>query len=423
MHKCTKQCLNSILVWLCRFVVGGTFIVSGWAKAIDPRGFIIKINEYLTVWGLSIPREIVFTACVALASFEFVVGVLLLGGSLKKTAALLSTVFMAFMLPLTLYIALKNPVADCGCFGDLFIISNWATFAKNVIITAMTVFLLFRNSTVTGVYAPPIQWLTIVVSVIFTLFLSLSGYFVQPLVDFRPYKVGTKLFDTEKNSTYRENDTYYVYEKDGEQRRFALSDIPDSTWTYVDVIEEHGTAMQENRGFDVRDVDGYDVSDELADKEGAVLYLIISNPDFQFLSRSHYANRLCEYAAKHNVEMIGIAGMSGSSLMSWIELTRPYFQVYSADNTALKQLVRGDAALVYTIDGTIEWKRSLSSMDNRLPDDTSARNALDKVRSFDDGRIHSFTLGAYLLSMLIIYLLSFSPKILRFFVRLAKKNN
>lgn len=423
MQARTKQCINAILVWLCRLVTGGTFIVSGWAKAIDPRGFIIKTNEYLDVWGMPMPREVVFTACVALASVEFVIGMLLLSGSLKKTAALLATALMAFMLPLTLYVALENPVADCGCFGDLFVISNWATFGKNVVLTAMAVFLLFRNGSVPGVYAAPMQWLTIVVSVVFTLFLSLAGYFVQPLVDFRPYKLGTKLFESNIEQAEGGDNTYYIYEKDGERRRFELSDVPDSTWTFVDVVEEEQGTPRVQRGFDVRDIDGYEVSDELADRDGAVLYLIIANPDFQFLSRAHYANRLCEYARKHDVDMVGIAGMSGNSLRGWLELTRPHFEMYSADNTALKQLVRGDAALVYTIDGIIVWKRSLSSMDSRLPDDKSPENALDRVRRYDDGHIHAFATGFYLLAMLAIYLLSLSPKILRFFVRLAKKNN
>lgn len=63
--------LRGILVWVARLAVGATFIISGWAKAIDPWGFIIKVNEYLAVWGMNVPEEAVLAGCVALAAIEF----------------------------------------------------------------------------------------------------------------------------------------------------------------------------------------------------------------------------------------------------------------------------------------------------------------------------------------------------------------
>ncbi|MCH5220910.1 MAG: DoxX family protein [Muribaculaceae bacterium] len=419
MQLRTKLRLRRIAVWLCRFIVGAAFIISGWAKSIDPRGFIIKVNEYLSAWDFSLPVEVVFTACVALSCVEFIVGLLLFTGSLKRSSAIIATAIMAFMLPLTLYIAIKNPVSDCGCFGDFIVLSNWATFFKNVAIVAMSVYLLKVNHTIKGIFAPPVQWLTIIVSVVFVLYIVLVGYNVQPLVDFRPYKLGTVLFDEDAMS--QETIEYYIYEKNGHRERFTLSDMPDTTWTFIDVVEDGGVGPI--AGFDVHDSDGYDVTEELSTMYGAVLYLIVPNPDVQFLSRAHYVNRLYEYARAHGVKMIGIAGTDGTTLEKWTELTRPQFEVFSAEDTALKQLVRGDAALVYTYDGAIKWKRTLSSMKSTLPEDTTPGNALDGVRPVDDGKIHTLVVCLYLFSLAIIYMLSLSPKILSFFVRLAKKNN
>jgi len=56
MKAAAKSRLYTAAVWLERLIAGATFVVSGWAKAIDPWGFIIKVEEYLTVWGMAFHR-------------------------------------------------------------------------------------------------------------------------------------------------------------------------------------------------------------------------------------------------------------------------------------------------------------------------------------------------------------------------------
>ena len=58
---------------------------------------------------------------------------------------------MLFMTPLTLYLALYNPVADCGCFGEALIITNWQTFYKNVVLlTAAVIAFIYNQRTMAG---------------------------------------------------------------------------------------------------------------------------------------------------------------------------------------------------------------------------------------------------------------------------------
>ncbi len=406
------QCLG---VWLARLIVGFTFIISGWAKAIDPWGFLIKTGEYLQVWHMSLPREVVLTGCVGLACVEFCTGILVATGSLKRFATWIAAAMMAVMLPLTAYIAIASPVSDCGCFGDFLVISNTATLLKNIVLAALIIYLLKYGPAVKGIYAAPIQWLQVAVSLAFPLFLAFVGYNVQPVVDFRPYKLGTELFAEADASTTEE----YIYEKDGVQRSFGLDSLPDDSWTFVDM---KSSATGEAAGFDVTDSEGFDISDELTGAEGPVLYLIVADPDVQYLSRTHLTNLIYRYAVANDVEMKAIAGASGESLDEWVSLAKPQFEVYSAAPTALKQLVRGDAALVYTDGGIIKWKRTLSSVDEEAFAPGAAPDALAAIEPVDDGRLHLAALGIYLAAMIVIYALSLSPKILRLFAGHAKKN-
>lgn len=46
----------------CRIVLAATFILSGFTKVIDPWGTALKVDEYLSIYGLDVlmPASMVF---------------------------------------------------------------------------------------------------------------------------------------------------------------------------------------------------------------------------------------------------------------------------------------------------------------------------------------------------------------------------
>ena len=219
---------NKYIVWALRIAVGATFIFSGFVKAIDPWGLIYKISEYMAVWGLpQMPRAVLMMQSFSLSAGELALGVLLLCGAMRRAVPLLMAAFMAVMLPLTAYIAIANPVADCGCFGDALIISNTATFLKNIVLSAAVVYLVAYNHRVGGLYIPMIQWMPVAATLLFSFVLSIIGYNVQPLLDFRPYPVGTEIWPNSEDETWPEE--MFIYERDGQRQSFSADALPDST--------------------------------------------------------------------------------------------------------------------------------------------------------------------------------------------------
>lgn len=403
-----KAHLLHIAVWVARLIVGATFIISGWAKAIDPWGFAIKVSEYLNVWHLSIPHEAIVTSCIALSCIEFCTGILTAVGALKRFAIITAAAMMAVMLPLTLYIAIYDPVADCGCFGDFLILSNWITFGKNILLTALIIFLLIYNPKVSGLYPAPIQWIAITLSQAFPLILALAGYQIQPLVDFRPYKTGTTIFKSGQHS----DEEKFAYEKNGIIKHFTLDSLPDSTWVFVedDITDE----ISFDGGIAVRDEDGYDVSADIISTGSKQLFLIVPEPGMHYLTFAHYINRLYDYCTKNGIEMIAIVGNNSKRLANWKDWCRPLFDVYTTDPVSLQQLVRGPEALVYTENGIIKWKRTIGSMPTEEIAD------IESMKAPDSGFYHGIIALSYILGMLIVYLLGQSPKILRLFIKRTK---
>ena len=183
---------------------------------------------------------------------EFCMGMMLALGCFRRSVTWIYAAVMAFMLPLTLWIAIADPVADCGCFGDAYVISNWATFWKNVALCIGVVWLLGRNRLCRWTVTPALQWIALLATVAYIGLVAIIGYTYQPLVDFRPYKAGTDIIDFSGAGDEGPR-MVFVYEKDGVTREFSEDDtLPDEAdgWRFVDRLRQrqrtsgYGTAMR-----------------------------------------------------------------------------------------------------------------------------------------------------------------------------------
>ena len=128
--------MRKICVNIARLVVAVTFILSGFVKAVDPVGTQYKITDYLTVLHLGqyIPDFMTLTASVLLSAAEFWLGVCLLFAIRRRVVTRIILGWLLILTPLTLWLAIANPISDCGCFGDALVLTNWQTFCKNAVL-------------------------------------------------------------------------------------------------------------------------------------------------------------------------------------------------------------------------------------------------------------------------------------------------
>lgn len=386
-----------VITWLLRISVGATFIISGLAKALDPWGSLYKVMDYLTAmhlpfteWGTS-----VLVLVFLLFSSEFIIGVAILLGTFRKAAPILAALFMLAMLPLTLWIAIADPVADCGCFGDLFIVGNWATFFKNVLLAAGVVWLLKFNRSAGCLITPYLQWIEVIAVSAYILTVGYVGFWQQPMVDFRPYPEGTRLTEDMEEPEYSPVFTF-VYEKDGRRIEIGEDDeVPDETdgWRFVErrqsefkdnpssILGKKMAPASSAGDFHIWSEDGEeDMTDVLTDSDRIYMLMI---PDINTLSLSSgwKINRLYDVARGENADFIVVASGSVDKIEEWRDVTSGQFPVYTAEDTSVKELVRGNPALVILDDGIVAYKSALSAIriDDRSSNEFStfpvARNA------------------------------------------------
>ncbi len=403
-------------VWICRLLIGGTFILSGIVKLDDLWGTVFKIEDYLSVWNWDIPRTIVMMSALALSMFEFTAGILILTGCYRRIIAWLSLLFMVAMLALTLYIWVYDPVSDCGCFGDFIVLSNSTTFFKNVVLASLSVFLLKFNCRCASLFKAPIQWMVVVSAVFYSIIVALIGYNVQPMLDFRPYKVGTPLVHDFDNGA---SAVRFIYEKDGEEQAFNIDDLPDEAdgWTFV---EREDVTVDGESNLTVYDpVLGDDVTAEYLEGADSLLILVLPEPERADLSYTYLINELYDAIINRGGEMIALLATSDKGIARWKDHSMADYPCLKVEDTSLKQLSRGVMSMVWVSNDTIRWKRSVSSLTmNEVEPIVNGSSSMVSLAVDGPGMFKSATL-VLVLFLLTLYLLQ--TIILRFWRSICRK--
>ena len=374
-----KHKVINIITILSRLIIGVTFTFSGFVKAVDPLGTAYKIQDYFIalnlpdIISLSLPLSLIL--CVG----EFLLGVFVLLGIFRKPTAILVVIFMAIMTPLTLWIALENPVKDCGCFGDAIIISNWATFYKNIILLICAIFLLIYYKNVISLFKPKTELIAAVFTTIFGISFALYNITYSPVLDFRPFKTGSYLPDKielkSENADVFKN--IFVYEKDGVKKEFTEENYPwsDSTWTFVEMesrLIKKGTKPQiedfviESILYDdsLNTFINKDITTSILEDQSYAFWMIsysLNDAETKYL---HKFKDIAEFAEKNSYKFYCITSSSTETIEEWERSHKTGFNFNHADERVLKTMTRSNPGLMLVKGGTVINKWS----DNKVPE-------------------------------------------------------
>ena len=316
------------IVLVFRLVIGVVFVFSGFVKAIDPWGVLYKLEEYTAAMGLDWLSPFLLFGAFAISIVEFCLGVCLLVGAYRRVSVWLSMVLMVVMTILTGWLAMSDAVTDCGCFGDVIVMSNTATFVKNIVLLAMVAYLMRYNVRLFNTFGHDVHWLVVVISAGFALSVASYGYFYQPMLDFRPYKVGVPLIGEDK--MVDDNEFVFVYEQNGEKREFTIDNLPaedDSTWQFVERCElklhsEDDDAM----GLSITDGDE-DVTADVLSADGDKLIFVYSQMNDIGISYTYLINILDDFARKVGADVLGVADASPEEIENWKDVSMATYPI------------------------------------------------------------------------------------------------
>ncbi len=268
---------------ILRILAGIVFLLSGLLKGVDPEGSAIKFTEYFEVAGLAIPWALALIFAIALIAIEFMTGMSLVTGIKVNWAKYAFLGFMLIFTPVTLILALTNPVSDCGCFGDAIKLTNWQTFYKNIPLLLISVALVLRKED-KGSSNKKLSTLAIA----FVLIIIFQAYNIMylPLIDFRPYHVGADLrmkLTIPKDAEGDKYETLFIYAKDGVEKEFTLENYPagDTTWTFVDQKSKLVSRgyIPEIGGFSLTSSSEGEITNRILEDENEIFLMIVFNID------------------------------------------------------------------------------------------------------------------------------------------------
>lgn len=394
---------------LCRFLLGALFIFSGFVKAVDPLGSFYKIQDYLTAFGMIswFPSYLPLFFGVALSAVEFCAGVFLFLGIRRKVAATLALLLMCVMTPLTLYLALANPVSDCGCFGDAWVLTNWQTFGKNIVLLIAAIAVFRRQHLIVPFITAKMEWMISMYTFLFVFALSFYCLGNLPILDFRPYKIGVDIkagMEIPEGSKPSVFESRFVLEKNGKRQEFTLDNYPDSTWTFIEartVLKEKGYEPPIH-DFSMMSLDtGEDITDSVLSDKGYTFLLVAHRIEEADDSDIDLINEIYDYSVEHGYGFYALTSSPEDEIELWRDKTGAEYPFCQMDDITLKTIIRSNPGLLLIKDGTILNKWS----NNRLPDEYVLTGSLDKIELGTQKHVSDFKTIAYVLLWFIFPLM------------------
>ena len=354
---------RKIIMNIARLVVALAFILSGFVKAVDPLGTQYKIADYLEAMhlGTYVPDGLTLILSVLLSAAEFWLGICLLFAIRRRVVTRVILVWLMIMTPLTLWLALANPISDCGCFGDAIVLTNWQTFWKNIILLACAFLLACYPLDMMRFVSRTNQWIVMNFTALFILIVAGQSLYDLPYFDFRPYHIGTDL-------------------RKGWQQMMEGEESPYSEF-FLERID-----------------DGNDITDSVLNDKGYVFLLV--SPHLEEADESQFGrlNLIYEYAMEEGYPFYCLTASGEKAITKWRDGTGAEYTFCQTDDIVLKTMIRSNPGLMLLKDGTIIRKWS----HNILPGEDELSAPLEKT---EIGKMPEDSVPKKILVILLWYVL------------------
>jgi len=378
---------------ITRIVVGILFIFSGLVKANDPLGLSYKMKEFFEIWNSSLEHSSFFlndilinlfqflhdhslSLSVFIIAFEIIAGVALLLGWRMKVFSWLLLLLILFFTFLTGYAFFSGKFTNCGCFGDCLPISPKTSFLKDIILTALIIFLFAYRKNIRPYFFDKTNFT--VMSAATVLSFGLQWYVLNylPFVDCLPFKKGNNIPEKRKMPSEAIPDSTvitFVYEKDGKKIEFTADKFPNDfevppykfITRYDKIVRKGKNNEPPIKGFFLKTPSGVDSTDIVLSQPYCFL-LFCENFSTPIKYWQKDFEELRKIAAQKNIPVYVVTASANEAATALRPSPFSDVQIFECDFTAIRTAARTNPSLYLLKRGTVVNKWSYKKISNAI---------------------------------------------------------
>ena len=376
------------IVNIVRIIVGVLFIFSGLVKANDPLGLSYKMQEFFEVWGVHDFNSLTLLMSVLMNAFEIIAGFALLLGWRIKLFSWLLLVLIVFFTFLTGYTYITGTPKNCGCFGDCLPITSKVSFLKDVALTLLILFLVWKQKHIRPLFSEKITTIAMLGITILSFLFQWYTLTYLPVIDCLPFKKGNSISEKMKmpaNAVPDSTVITFIYKKGGKEVEFTADKFPaDFSATTYEFVKRYDKVIRKGKnneppikGFALSGDSNVDSTQFVLAQPSAILLFIEKFSEAGTGWKNKFSDIYAAAKAK-NIPSYIITAEPGNAPAAVNGTAFADVQVFKCDFKAIETAARSNPCIYYLQKGIVMNKYSGKTM-QRIKADIEKATKMESI--------------------------------------------
>ena len=351
--------LMLIIGWKPRFTAGVIWLLTL---------FFTFLTGYTYLSGYCITKPFILLSAVSIVLFAAVAFPAKQGRRMNLTFFAIGVAIVLFLVSKLTghffqcdFAEAKMKVTDCGCFGDFIKLKPWETFYKDIILDVLILLLVLNVKFIRPVFG--VMWLNGVAgfsSIAAMIFCLYNTYSNEPVIDFRPYAIGSDINDARKEKVPEKRVMEFHFHNKATKQWdvFSYDDVMKSRVQYDKYDTNYRTDKILDPGIPAKIVNLH-----IENEEGEITDSLLADPNYSLMvvmwdmdnTHTDAFKQLNEIAAgcdKAHVKFYAVVHSNGK-VDEFRHKYQTAYPFYTADDTPLKTIIRSNPGLVLFKHGVV----------------------------------------------------------------------